>query len=94
MQHMPADSHETETAEQSARNARYGIRLFLLYALFYAAFVLINAFRPEWMDVMVFAGLNLATVYGLALIVAALVLALIYGWLCRASASSNPEGAP
>ena len=35
------------------------------------------------------AGLNLATIYGFGLIVVALLLAALYGWLCRA-----PEAAP
>jgi uncharacterized membrane protein (DUF485 family) len=33
----------------------------------------------------VVAGLNLAIVYGFGLIIAALVLAAVYGWLCRTS---------
>jgi len=35
------------------------------------------------MELVVFAGLNLAIVYGFMLIIAAFVLALIYGWMCR-----------
>jgi hypothetical protein len=36
------------------------------------------------------AGINLAVLYGFGLIVGALVLSLIYGWLCQ-SASSRPR---
>jgi uncharacterized membrane protein (DUF485 family) len=36
-----------------------------------------------------FAGLNLAILYGLALIVGAFVLSIIYGWLCRKPARKN-----
>ena len=36
-------------------------------------------------------GLNLAIVYGFGLIIAALVLALVYSWLCRASAEPSGE---
>ena len=39
----------------------------------------------EWTPV---AGINLAILYGFGLIVAALVLALLYGWLCRAGDDS------
>jgi hypothetical protein len=35
------------------------------------------------MAAIVFAGLNLATVYGFALIIVALIEALIYDWMCR-----------
>ena len=33
-----------------------------------------------------FGGVNLAVLYGLALIVSAFLLALVYEWLCRAPA--------
>ncbi len=62
---------------------RIGIRMFFLYLLFYAGFVAINLIAPRAMAAVVFAGLNLATVYGLALIIVALILALIYDGLCR-----------
>lgn len=60
-----------------------GIKMFIFYSLFYASFVAINLLFPQAMAVIVFAGLNLATVYGLALIFVALIEALIYNWLCR-----------
>jgi uncharacterized membrane protein (DUF485 family) len=69
----------------SARNARYGLALFAVYLAVYAGFVLLNAFRPAVMDIT-FSGVNLAIWYGLGLIVAALLLALVYAWLCRAAA--------
>ena len=42
-------------------------------------------FFPEKMEVTPLAGVNLAIWYGFALIVVALVLALLYGFLCRGS---------
>lgn len=62
---------------------RLGIWMFLFYALFYAGFVAINLLNPAAMGAIVFAGLNLATVYGLALIVVALIEALVYDAMCR-----------
>lgn len=62
---------------------RLGIRMFIFYGLFYAGFVAINLIRPLLMETVVFAGLNLATVYGFGLIVVALIQALIYDYLCR-----------
>lgn len=62
---------------------RLGVRMFLAYMLFYAIFVAINLFFPKSMATIVFAGLNLVTVYGFALIVVALIEALVYDFLCR-----------
>ena len=67
------------------RNTRLGVLLFAVYLLLYGGFVLLAAFAPEAMESTPFAGVNLAVWYGFGLIVAALVLALIYGWACRAS---------
>jgi uncharacterized membrane protein (DUF485 family) len=62
---------------------RLGIWMFVFYSLFYASFVAINLLSPLTMAAIVFAGLNLATVYGFALIVVALIEALIYDAFCR-----------
>lgn len=65
--------------------------MFLVYALFYAGFVLINLFSPATMALVVAFGLNLATVYGMLLIVVALILALIYDRLChKLETTMNP----
>lgn len=64
-------------------NTRLGLILFFVYLLFYAGFVLISAFAPELMERVVWAGLNLAVVYGFALIVVAFAMALVFGFLCR-----------
>jgi len=71
--------------QTAPRNARYGLILFCIYLIVYAGFVLINAFWPATMASVAFAGLNLAIVYGFGLIVLALILAAIYGWLCRST---------
>jgi uncharacterized membrane protein (DUF485 family) len=63
--------------------ARLGVRMFVVYALFYAAFVAINLVAPQIMGAIVLAGLNLATVFGFLLIIGALVEALIYDALCH-----------
>ena len=68
---------------QRRYNTRLGLILFFVYLVLYLGFVLLNAFKADVMDTVVLAGLNLAIVYGFALIVAALVLALIYGVMCR-----------
>ncbi len=62
---------------------KLGVRMFLIYLLFYAGFVAINLISPKSMGMIVWAGLNLATVFGFALIIIALLEALIYDALCR-----------
>ncbi|MDZ4818692.1 MAG: DUF485 domain-containing protein [Planctomycetota bacterium] len=71
------------------RNSRYGVILFFIYTTIYAVFVGINAFAPATMDWIVLFGLNLAVVYGIGLILLAFAMSLLYGWLCRAPASSE-----
>lgn len=62
-----------------SRTSRLGLVLFSIYLLLYGGFVLINSFAPAVMEVIPFAGINLAVLYGFGLIVAAIILALIYG---------------
>ena len=71
------------------RNARIGLILFVVYLAFYAGFVLLAAFSPATMSRTPWAGVNLAIWYGFALIAAALILALVYGYLCRSSVASS-----
>ena len=65
------------------RNARIGLVLFVVYLLLYGGFVLLNAFAADVMERTPLAGVNLAILYGFGLIIAALVLALLYGFLCQ-----------
>jgi len=66
-----------------AHNARIGFILFVVYSVFYSTFVLLNALAPDMMEIKPVAGINLAILYGFALIVFALLLALVYGVMCR-----------
>ena len=67
----------------STRNSRIGLSLFAIYLLLYGGFVWLAAFSPETMERTPVAGVNLAIWYGFGLIVAAILLALVYGWACR-----------
>ena len=64
-------------------NARVGLVLFFIYVILYGGFVFLNAFAAETMEATPLAGVNLAIWYGFGLIVAALVFALIYGWMSK-----------
>jgi uncharacterized membrane protein (DUF485 family) len=93
LHHEPEHAPEDEVPGIAARNSRYGLALFSVYLLLYGGFVLLNAFAPAQMERTPISGVNLAILYGFGLIAAALVLALIYGWLCRArGAVDEPDG--
>lgn len=95
MLHEPAAQSGEDPA--SAYKTRLGVRMFIPYALFYAGFVVLTLTNPTALEKEFFAGLNLAVVYGMGLIVVALILALIYNHLCSrkeailAAKSGNKE---
>lgn len=80
------------------RSNPLGLMLFGLYLLIYAGFVLINAVAPKLMESTPLGGLNLAILYGFALIIIAFVLSVGYGFLAdrgdRSRNSSDEGGAP
>jgi uncharacterized membrane protein (DUF485 family) len=80
MLHEPAASSGPDPA--SDYKAKLGVKMFFFYALIYAIFVAINLIKPTAMETEVVLGLNLAVVYGMGLIIFALVLALIYNHFC------------
>lgn len=80
MLHEPAAKAEKDAS--SDWKAKLGIKLFWLYCIIYMGFVGIAVFAPETMKTKVFAGTNLAIIYGLALIVFAIILGLIYNHVC------------
>jgi len=85
---IPFGFATTGEVKMESKNARLGLQLFSVYLLFYGGFVFISAFRAEWMEITPIAGINLAILYGFGLIIAALVLALIYGAICK---GEDPE---
>jgi uncharacterized membrane protein (DUF485 family) len=66
-------------------NAGLGMGMFVVYLLLYLGFMGIAAFNYELFAIPVHSvgGLNVAILYGMGLIVAALILALIYMLLCK-----------
>ena len=91
--HDHAGHDEPHDEATAARNARLGRILFATYLLLYLGYVLLATFRPDVMRQTAFAGLNIAVLYGFKLIGAALLLALVYAWLCRKPVTSpaSPE---
>jgi len=71
-----------------SRNTRIGYVLFGVYLLLYGGFVLLNAFAPHTMEATPVEGVNLAILYGFGLILAAILLSLAYGLLCKSTGES------
>jgi len=65
------------------RNRQLGLVLFAVYLVLYGGFVLVMAFDAKRLQAIGPGGVNLAVWAGFGLIVIALVLALVYGWMCR-----------
>ena len=82
MLHEPAAQSGMDNA--APYKARLGVYLFVVYAIVYAIFVIINVAKPLMMENIIIFGLNLAVVYGFSLIIFALILALIYNSMCNA----------
>ena len=80
MLHEPAAKQEKDGA--SDWKSKLGIKLFWLYCIIYMGFVGIAVFAPTLMKTPVLAGANLAIVYGMALIIFAIILGLIYNAAC------------
>ena len=64
--------------------------LFAVYLLLYGGFVVLAALSPATMDAPI-GGINLAVWYGFVLIIAAVVLALIYGVFAPGEAATSED---
>ncbi|MDZ4659564.1 MAG: DUF485 domain-containing protein [Bythopirellula sp.] len=73
------------------KSSRLGLVLFAIYLALYSGFVLLNTFAPDTMEATPWAGINVAILYGCGLILAAVVLALIYGVYCGVSEEQSSE---
>ena len=83
MAQPPPDLHHDDHPTTISRNQRNGLILFFIYLALYGGFMLISAFNPQVMGARPFGGVNLAVLYGLGLIVSALLLAAVYMYLSR-----------
>lgn len=86
MLHEPA-AQDSGPDNASGYKATLGIYLFIVYAIVYGGFVAITVFDPMLMEKKIMLGMNLAPVYGFGLIILALVMALIYTFMCSSKES-------
>jgi uncharacterized membrane protein (DUF485 family) len=80
-----ANSPAPPAAEEaiSTGRSRFGLILFIVYLALYCGFVALNAFAVTTVESTQVFGVNLAVVYGLALIAGAFILAVVYDLVCR-----------
>lgn len=90
MLHEPASQSGPDPAE--SYKMKLGVLMFFIYGAVYVGFVAINVVKPELMETILPTGMNLATVYGIGLIVFALFLAVIYNHLCTTKEKAMAAG--
>ena len=61
---------------------RLGVKMFAVYCVVYATFVVLNTTNPKAME-NIFMGQTAAVLWGFGLIIFALILAMIYNHLCN-----------
>lgn len=64
------------------KKKKLGVILFLIYLVIYAGFVFVGVMYPSKMGMELIGGQNLAIIYGMGLIVLAIVMGLIYNYFC------------
>ena len=77
MVHVEQGSPTTPPPEATGRS-RFGFALFWVYVLLYGGFMALVLVRPDLLSLRPFGGVNLAIAYGMGLIAAAFVLAVVY----------------
>ena len=80
MLHEPAAVHAVD--EAAGYKKRLGLIMLAVYTAIYIVFIVLNVAKPKIMGTIVVGGLNLAIIYGFALIVIAFILAVAYNWAC------------
>ncbi len=73
------------------RQSPIGFLLFAVYLALYLGFVVINAFWPQMMKSTPIAGVNLAVLYGFGLIVTAIIMAFLYGFVGNTAGDADDE---
>lgn len=80
MDHGPAVKLSVDLAQK--RKQRLGVWLFIVYTVVYAIFVAIGVTNYEMMGKSVLGNQNLAVIFGFGLIILAIIMGIIYNWIC------------
>jgi len=64
------------------QKTRLGVVMFFIYMVVYIGFVVIGTMFPKALGVKFIGGQNLAFLYGMGLIILAVVMGLIYNFFC------------
>jgi uncharacterized membrane protein (DUF485 family) len=80
MDHGPAVELGVDHA--SGKKSKLGVWLFIVYTLIYAGFVAIGVTNYELFKTKVLGEQNLAVVYGFGLIILAILMGIVYNWIC------------
>lgn len=79
---LHGEAVKLEKDESAALKSKIGLILFGVYALIYAGFIVINTLTPKTMGTRIILGLNLSVVYGIGLIILAIVMGIAYNHFC------------
>lgn len=79
---LHGEAVKLEKDESAALKSKVGLILFGVYALIYAGFVAINTLTPKAMGTRIIWGLNLSVVYGIGLIILAIIMGIAYNHFC------------
>jgi uncharacterized membrane protein (DUF485 family) len=80
MHHEPSVELGTDYAKK--KKAKLGVWFFFVYLFCYAGFVIIGVFNYELLAQEVIGGVNIALLYGIGLIVFAVLLGILYNYFC------------
>lgn len=80
MLHKPAVVIGTDKA--APKKAKLGVKMFFIYTIVYAGFVLIGLTNPDLLGMELIGNQNIAIIYGFGLIILAIVMGFIYNYFC------------
>jgi len=79
MEHGPSTEWKVEKSQ--GFKTRLGLIMMAIFAIVYFVFIVIAVTNPQMMGNNV-GSLNVAITYGFAIIIVAIVMALVYNYLC------------
>jgi uncharacterized membrane protein (DUF485 family) len=85
-----ATDRDSRQPDDGTAASRLGLLLFWIYVVLYGGFMALVLVRPDLLSRRPFGGVNLAILYGMGLIAAAFVLAVIY-MILRADRREGPR---